>query len=94
MRTCGLLAIEGRRQRLTLAMKILMAKKEMVYDEAITLISYNLGVTSRKAMEYIDTFISMGAIKKEGANITISVQTIPEPQQSSESIINPDGKHD
>jgi hypothetical protein len=64
--TRGQLAIDARRARLSYAHKILLAKKRTHYKEAVAVISFNLGITDRKAREYIDTLLQVDGVRKEG----------------------------
>ena len=62
----GTPAIQERRARLELARKILIGRKQVGYKKAVALLSYNLGITERKAKEYIDTLVQVDGIKREG----------------------------
>jgi hypothetical protein len=67
--TRGQLAIEDRKKRLAYAHKILTAKRKTPYKEAVAVISFNLGVTDRKAREYIDMLVLVDGVKRVGDNI-------------------------
>jgi predicted transcriptional regulator len=61
----GTPAVEDRRRRLDLARKILTARKKTEYRKAVAMLSYNLGVTERKAREYIETLLLVDGIRKK-----------------------------
>lgn len=61
--------VEERKRRMTAALKFLRSKTEMDYDHAVSLLSWNLGVTERKAKEYIKTLVNVDGIRKEGRKI-------------------------
>lgn len=67
--TRGQLAIADRKARLDYAHKILLAKASRPYKEAVAVISYNLGVTDRKAREYIDMLVMVNGVRRVGDNI-------------------------
>ena len=62
----GMTALEERKLRLSLAHKILLAKNKRSISEAVALLSFNLGITERKAKEYIDTLIAVDGIRYDG----------------------------
>lgn len=65
----GTPAIEDRKQRMEIARKILVSRKKIDFSEAVALISFNLGITERKAKEYIGTLILVDGIRREGDKI-------------------------
>lgn len=62
-------AVEQRRVRVALAHKILTTREKIDFEKAVALISYNLGITERKAREYIKTLIMVDGIKYDGRYI-------------------------
>ena len=62
----GMTALQERRLRVSTAHKILLSKPRRPIKEAVALLSYNLGITERKAKEYIDTLIAVDGIRYDG----------------------------
>lgn len=61
----GTPAIEDRKRRLEFALKILRARKRTPMPKAVALLSFNLGLSDRKAKEYIKTLVQIDGIKLE-----------------------------
>jgi len=59
-------AVESRKERMTVALGILRSKNGIKFQKAVALLSYNLGVTERKAKEYISTLVEIDGIKRDG----------------------------
>lgn len=59
-------ATEERKQRMNAAIKILGSRQKMKYKRAVALLSFNLGITERKAKEYIHTLIEVDGIARDG----------------------------
>jgi len=47
-------AIEERKIRMKLAISILNSRDRIGYDDAVALLSFNLGLSKRKSIEYIE----------------------------------------
>lgn len=61
----GLTGVEGRRQRLKTTLGIVKAANPLSIIQATNLVSFNLGVTTDKAREYIDVLIGAGYIERD-----------------------------
>lgn len=69
MKARGTPAVQGRKERIDVTRKILTARKKTGYRKAVALVSYNLGVTDRKAKEYIETLLLVDGVVRKGDTI-------------------------
>ncbi len=62
MGTKGIYMVEERKKRLDLTKNILIEEKEIEHEKAVALISYRLGVNTKRAAEYINVLAALGLI--------------------------------